>query len=196
MNLSIAINADHFILDEQKIKKLKIGLKTSRLEYKWVPQALLHVHLLSLGAIESNQFNSLKEVIKKILEHHRSFDLKLSGIWAYPNQKEGRLLWIGVQNSIALRSLQDELSHQLIESKDFREEKIFKPILPIVRIRNRSDVTDLISPYKTSDFGKLKVNQLSLYHMVSGGAFPVYEIIEKFQLPKSQLETSQINSNP
>lgn len=196
MNLSIAINADHLILDEQKIKKLKIGLKTSRLEYRWVPQALLHVHLLSLGPIETPQFDSLKEEIKKILEQHLSFDLKLNGIWAYPNQKEGRLLWIGVQNSIALRTLQDELANQLIESKDFREEKIFKPILPIVRIRNRSDVTDLISPYKTSDFGKLKVNQLSLYQMVSGGAFPEYEIIEKFQLPKSQLENSQINFNP
>lgn len=192
----MAINADHLILDEEKIRKLKIGLKISRLEYRWVPKDLLHIHLLSLGDIDSSEFDSLISKVKKILEQHRAFDLKLNGIWAYPNQKEGRLLWIGVQNSIALRSLQDELANHLIASKDFREEKIFKPILPIVRIRNRSDVTDLISPYKTSDFGKLKVHQLSLYRMVSGGAFPVYEIIEKFQLPKNQLDNSQINSNP
>lgn len=193
MLISLAIDASQISLDENELKKLSIGLKKSERVYRWISQKDLSIPLLSLGTVEDRELLHLNEKIKSILELHQSFNLKLNGVWAYPNQNAGRLLWIGVQNSVALRGLQEDLARSLIPAKDYREDKIFKPILAIARFKNHHDVSDLISPYKGHDFGKLKVEKLNLLHLISGGAFPQHQVVGEFELGKSVAKSLDIH---
>ncbi|MFA6236349.1 MAG: RNA 2',3'-cyclic phosphodiesterase [Bacteriovorax sp.] len=182
MKLALAINAGHLKLDENKFKKLKVSLSRKTVPYRWIPTDLLHITLLNLGETDHDKIPELDQKIKQIVNAYGVFELKLNGIWAYPNQKEGRLLWIGVQNSITLQALQRELAEELVDEKDFREDKIFRPVLPIVRLKNHINVTDMISPYRGFDFGKIKVEQLVLYDMVSGGAYPLYKLVKTYSI--------------
>jgi 2'-5' RNA ligase len=182
MKLSLAINAAQLNLDNEKLKKLKINLNNSNTAHRWVPSDLFQITLLSLGETENEKIIELDAKIKSIIHSHGTFELKLNGISAYPNQKEGRLLWIGAQNSIPLRELQNELAQSLISDNVYLEDKIFRPILPIVRLKNFIDVSDMIIPYKNTDFGKLIVEQLVLFDMIVGGAFPIYKLIKAYPL--------------
>lgn len=192
LKLSLAINASQFKVSDEKIRKLKINLKKSLIEHRFIPQDTYHINLLNLGEGDSDKINELDIKIKKVIEAHLPFELKLNGLWAYPNINEARLLWIGVQNSIELRSLQEDLAQQLIDKNVYREDKIYKPILPIVRLKNYKNVSDMISPYNGVGFGKLSVDQLILYNMISGGAFPVFKLVKTYSLSSEQKKDQPI----
>lgn len=172
MRLSIAIDAHQF--DLSLLKKLKIGLNQSNIDHKWVSADTLHIDILT-----SEQFDLTK--VKEVLDRCEPFTLKLDGVWAYPDQKEARVLWVGVQNSRELQQLRFEL-FKVIEGAEMDNPADYKPILPIVRFRNYRSVTDLISPFKNTRFPELIVNKVVLVDMVSGGAYPVYKIIDEFPM--------------
>jgi 2'-5' RNA ligase len=181
MKLILGIDAQSLNLDDEQLKKLKVGLNKRNFEYRFIPRDQYHITLVNFGDIDESQYIERDGYIKNIIQEHPTFDLKLTGIWAYPNQIEARLLWVGVQNSKELRSLQTGVS-ALIPSIC---ELDFKPILPILRLRNHHNVTDIISPYKGKDLGKLQVKSIVLYEMISGGAYPTYKEIRRYYLADS-----------
>jgi len=182
MKLSLVINASKVDLNNEKINKLKINLNKASIQHRWIQKDLLHINLLSIGEIEVEKMLDINSKINNIILSHGPFDLKLSNVSAYPGPRQGRLIWIGVKNSIPLRSLQEELARNLIGKNTFKDDKIFRPVLPIVRLKNFHDLTDIISPCKNADFGKIKVEQLLLFDMIMGGAFPIYKLIKTYIL--------------
>lgn len=181
MKLVLGIDAQSLNLSDEQLNKLKVGLNKRGFEYRFVPNDQYHITLVNFGDIEEDDYTERDGYIKNIIQEHPIFDLKLTGIWAYPRQEEARLLWVGVQNSRELRSLQAGLT-ALIPSIC---ELDFKPILPILRLRNHHNVTDLISPYKGRDLGKIEVKSIALYEMTTGGAYPTYKVLRRYYLAES-----------
>lgn len=186
MKLLIALDASHLHFGKDTFRKLAKSLQQSRHIYKYVPQELRHIKLLSLNESSAGDILHLNQIITKISKNHEEIELKLNGLWAYPNQEEGRLLWIGVQNSISLRSLQESLARAIVPPKDLWEDNVFKPILPVLRFKNHHNVTDLISPYKGYDFGKNSFHCIVLLEMTKSGSFPEYRVIQKYHLTSKQ----------
>ena len=178
MKLILGVDAQNVILKKDQLSKLKVGLKNKDIEHRFEPHDQWHITLLNLGEVDESDYEEREGYINNIIQAHPKFDLKLQSIFAYPNQQEGRLLWIGVQNSRELRSLQADLSQQFSSFSDLE----FKPFLPIVRLRNHKNVANIVSPYKTTDFGKLSVETVVLYEMISGGAFPVFKPLRTYYL--------------
>lgn len=167
---TLAIDARQF--DLEALKKLKIGLKQSNIDYKWVLPEFLHIDLITFEDIDL-------EKIQSAIAQLSPFSLKLDGVWAYPDQKEARILWVGVQNTRELQQLRFEL-FKVVPDAEINNSSDYKPILPIVRFRNYRSVHDLISPFKNTRFPELIVDKLLLVEMVSGGAYPNYKIIDEF----------------
>lgn len=184
MRLFLALDTHDLDLD---LKKLKVNLsKGKNLEHKWVPESQWHIPIFSPKDMGQARVNHLDHPIAEVIRQHPPFDLKLEGVWAYPNQDHGRLLWIGVQNAKELREIVSELSEAL-ESEAENDEKPFKPHLPIVRLKNYKAVSDLISPFKNADFGKVRISNVILYEMTSGGAFPTFRKVRDYPLKEQEL---------
>jgi 2'-5' RNA ligase len=183
MKLLLALDVHEVDLD---LKKLKVNLnKGKNFEHKWIPEEQRHIPLLILRDISEEEIVSLSQKLELSLQKESSFELKLEGVGAFPNQEQGRLLWLGVQNKKELRALQENLRELLHEYlPENKEEGSKKPYLPVVRIRNHRNVSDLISPYENSDFGKTSIYRVILYEMTSAGAFPTYHIREVYPLIK------------
>lgn len=178
MKIFLGIDASNLILKKDQLKKLKIGLHSKNVEHRFEPHEQWYITLLSLGDVEPSVYEEKEVYIKNIVLDHLQFDLKLQGVSAYPEIKDARVLWIGVQNTKELRALQADLVQQISAFCSLE----FKPTLPIVRLRNHKNVLDIISPYKNLDFGKLKVETVKLYEMISGGAYPVFKILKTYYL--------------
>lgn len=173
MKLFLAIPASDLNVD---LKKLKVGLdKGKNFQHKWIPQEHWHIPLCALNEIN-------EEALRSLLKNQRPFVLKLEGINAYPEVAHARLLWIGVQSSVELRELQKNLLLEFAASPENEEETFFRPNLPIVRLKNHRQVSDVISPYKKTHFGKFEVKEVAVYEMNSGGAFPTYKKQTSFSL--------------
>lgn len=173
MRLFVGIAADHLPLPEDTFKKLKINL--SRLEFKLVPKTNLHITLNFLGEISEDLLPQIQKELSELCTNHEAFELKLSDLDAFPEIRKGRNIWIGVQNSIALRNLQSECEQRIRKLGITLEEREFKPHMTVARTRNHQNLKDPLSPYHGHKFGILKVDSVVLYESVLGGAFPVYK---------------------
>lgn len=184
MKITLALDARSF--DLNLLKKLKINLRESTIDHKWVPQDSLHVNFISLGDLSAHELPALIEKIRNIAQSIAPFDLDLNGVWAYPEQKEARLLWVSVQNSRELNHLRSEFL-KFIEGSELFNEEDYRPILPVVRFKNYRSVTDIISPFKNTRFNPLFVNKILVVEMSSGGAYPTYKVLSEILLQKQQL---------
>jgi len=184
MKLIIGLNANHFLFSKEKLKKLEHSLSLSRHVFRFVPRDFLHIKLLQLSDYDPGLIRELEKKLQQISIHHHEIQLKLCGLWAYPNQDEARVLWIGVQNSIALRSLQEEITESLLKTKDNWADHQFKPTLPILRFRNHHNVSDMISPYKGMEFGKILFQSIVVLEMTKSGAFPEYRKLYEVHLSR------------
>lgn len=183
MRLFIAIDAQELNFDpEIVLKKLKTNLKMKELEFSWVPQKNYHITLNFLGDVDPERLPILKNVLDELVQHHSSFSLKLNGLGAFPGLKEGRVIWMDVQNSKLLRSLQADCEQRLKEVGFVLEERDYKPHLTLARLRNPRNLADLLSPLIKQKFGELKVLKVTLFESKLSGPFPVYEALEKFDL--------------
>lgn len=182
MKVYLGIEAKNLLLDEKNpfFKKLKIGLSKKNYQHRWIPTDSQTITLVGSSIIDQDL---------SLLDHHLRdltffpvTQLHLQGIWAYPNQSSARVLWVGVQNSKKLKELHQEALHKFTMCGFKIDSELMTPYLPFLRFRNHRDVTDLISPYKNFDFGFLKVERLSLYQMVTGGAFPTFKTLKIYHL--------------
>lgn len=196
MRLFLALDTADISLD---MTKLRVNLnKGKNFEHRWIPGKHRHIPICPLGEVDQSKLKLVDEVIKSVTISHRPFFLKLQGVWAYPRQEEARVLWVGVQNSIELRELQTHLIRDLgAHYAEVPDEKPFRPHLPVVRLRNHKNVSDIISPYKNTDFGKVLIDQLVLYEMTVGGAFPAYTKVQSYALNDTPASTvSNISELP
>lgn len=193
MRLFLALDVSLAQLD---LKKLKINLNQGKnFQHQWIPDKQRHIPLFNLTDMGREKVSDVKTSLESRLQDMATFELKLSGVWAYPKQEQARVLWIGVQNSRELRAFRDHLMGDLSDylTSQLEEESIYRPYLPVVRLRNYRSVTDIISPYKNADFGMVKIDKVMLYEMVSGGAFPKYREEAAFSLQDLNSDLEDLN---
>lgn len=185
--LFVAVGANETPFDPVlALKKLKVNLNEQRVEYRWVSPKNYHITVCFLGTVEEEKLPELKGILSEVAASFEPFTLKLSGVGAYPSERSGRVIWMGVQNSITLRNLQAASSEKLKSLGWKVEERDYSPHLTLARLRSPKSVADLISPVKNQEFGKLEVKELTLYESKLSGNFPVYEPLEKFLLGPPQ----------
>ncbi len=183
MRLFIAIAANELNFDPQvALKKLKVNLNRKAWEYRWVPQENYHITLNFLGEIPKERLSELQTMLHELVQHHVYFHLKLHGLGVFPEIREGRVIWMGVQNSLALRSLQEDCESRLRDLGFDLEEKSYVPHLTLARLRNPKGLSDVISPLENTRFGELEVKSVVLYESQLTGSFPVYMPLFRFPL--------------
>ena len=191
MRLFIAISATELNFDPKvELKKLRVNLNRKEIEYRWVPQENYHVTLNFLGEIAPDRIDILKKMLKEVSLHHAFFHLKLHGIGAFSSVKEGRVVWMGVQNSLALRSLQEDCETRLLELRFQIETRPYVPHLTLARLRSARNLSDVISPLVNHKFGELEIKSLILYESKLSGPFPVYQPLFTFYL-RDRLESTE-----
>lgn len=183
MRIFIAINANELSFDPlPAFKKVKTNLLRKEIEHRWVPLSNYHCTLNFLGEVDPVRIDELMPVIKEVSAKHEAFNLKLSGMDAFPEIKHGRVLYVGVQNSIKLRELQKDCEDGLKSAGFSPEERPYVPHLTVGRLRNPRNLSDIISPLKNTEFGMIYVRAITLFESVSGGSFPVYRPLQVFPL--------------
>lgn len=186
MKLIIGLSASQIKLTKDKLKKLDSSIHHSKISFQYVSSEFLNIKLLNINDVKIEELSLLEKNLEDVLSRHNEFSLKLHGMSAYPNTQEARVIWIGVQNSIELRSLQHDIAKIVLNEKDLWEDTLYKPTLPILRFKNHHNVIDMISPYKSADFGKILFTSAVLLEMTKSGAFPEYKIIRHYHLNKRE----------
>lgn len=142
----------------EKIVKLQKELKKT-IEAKWVKPDNIHLTLIFLGQIAEEKITSVEGALKSL--KFNQFNLRARGLGGFPNLKHPHVLWIGIDESVELSKIQENLFNSL-RSKGFRiEDRKFSGHLTLARVRSKIDSSSLIKN-KNLDFGEIKVKKIVL----------------------------------
>lgn len=166
----------------QVIKKLKMHADQKGIEVRWVHIDNYHITLVFLGNTIDEKISEIENITDRIAKNFSPFNLKISALGAFPDDFSSRVLWFGVQNSKALRALQENLATELKHLRYKSEEQTFSPHLTIGRLRNPHKTKDMTSPFVRKKFAKIEINEIVLYESVGSAPFQVYKPLKTFKL--------------
>ncbi|WP_169566086.1 RNA 2',3'-cyclic phosphodiesterase [Sneathiella limimaris] len=126
MRLFVAIDLPEDF--KQQIAALQSGIPDAR----WIPSQNAHVTLSFLGEINEADMVDIGLALSKIKAP--SFLLELSGVGVFGNDKRPRILWIGVNGSPELLSLQSKVANTLTRCGVKLEDRRFRPHVTLARV--------------------------------------------------------------
>lgn len=170
------------------VKKLRINAEQKKFEVRWVPPSHYHVTLVFLGNTQEAKIPEIEAGVEETSKTLAPFELKISGVGAFPDDFASRVLWFGVQNSKNLRFLQSELTEKLKDHIYRLEEREYSPHLTIARLRNPHKTKDLLSPFVRKSIAKIPVTEVVLYESIGEMPFPIYKALKRFPLLGAKAE--------
>ena len=167
-----------------KVEKLLSDLRKTDAAVRWVPACNLHLTLKFLGDVEEARLEDLFVAIRKATEGIEPFGITLKGLGAFPNIRQPRMLWIGMDVPEAMQRLYENIGEELSRLHFPKETRRFSPHLTIGRVKAERGTERLMSVVERTNFGPETVSVARIVAMKSDlrptGA--VYSALEKFAL--------------
>ena len=150
------------------------------LPIKWVKLNNLHITLKFLGEIDEEKKSEILPVLKEIGNKHKSFQLQLSGIGCFPNPRNPRVLWVGVeQGNDALCAMSADVEEALAHF-GFKREERFHPHVTIGRIKRFCKVDHILEKNIIAE--PFEVSAIVLFRSVLKPEGPIYTALAHFPL--------------
>ncbi len=117
---------------------------------KWGRPESIHLTLKFLGSIPVRRVEEISNAVEMAVQGVPPFHLEISGLGAFPNLRQPRVLWVGIRGETdMLLRLQQNVDSQLASLGFAKEERPFVPHLTLARLRQEA------SPEKRRHFGEL-----------------------------------------
>jgi 2'-5' RNA ligase len=133
----------------------------------------LHITLKFFGDVTTEQVKSITNVVTTASKGIRPFTLKLGGVGVYPNSKNARVLWVGLDGDVGpLQDAQRRIDKALERIDIEPESREFSPHLTIARIRDgtlsgdRRRATEALFSAEFNSRLTIPVNSVSLVRSV------------------------------
>jgi len=153
---------------------------------KYVEAQKAHITLRFLGEVSNQDLEKVKEGCSKAVEGLKQFNLKMEGLGAFPNLDHIKIIWVGAtKGSENMKELAARINEFVeVGEKDSRK---FVPHLTFGRVRsnkNREKMIQLITGFKTKEFGETLVREIVLKKSELTPEGPVYTDLARFSLEK------------
>ena len=178
----LAIDIDADLLD--KIKTVEDEFKKIDANIKYVNIENMHLTLKFFGNIDLNRIDKISCSVKKVINEHKPFKINIKGSGAFPNTKQIKVIWIGLEENNDFITLQKNLDNEF-NKLGFNLERNYKSHLTIGRMKNGKNknlIQDKIKEYEDYNIGSMTVKKIALKKSTLTPQGPIYENIEVFKL--------------
>ena len=149
------------------ISAVQEHLKQSGAGVRWVKPAGIHLTLKFLGSIHPEQVDDIAAVAAQAVRSEPVLALRPVGLGCFPNQRNPRVIWIGLQGDVEkLNQIQVRLENVLEPMGFAREGRTFHPHLTLGRVKDRRRLQPLIEAMSTlelAEFNSFDVDEIILY---------------------------------
>jgi 2'-5' RNA ligase len=112
---------------------------------RWVPVSNIHLTLKFLGDVSLSNLQLLTDMIQAEVSSHHQFDISVGRIGALPNNRQPRVIWVGVEAPAELNAIQNGIETLTSRLGYAREERAFSPHLTLGRVSRNSTSIDIKS---------------------------------------------------
>lgn len=116
-------------------------LKKHRGDVKWVRPESMHLTLKFLGDVRKEQFADIESALKTALEWLSPFQVQIGGTGAFPNLKQPRVFWVGLQTGAEVLTKAAARIEDAFASLGFpKEKRAYSPHLTLGRVRSMHQI--------------------------------------------------------
>lgn len=158
------------------VSRVSGEIKRSTLNVRWVNVKNIHLTMVFMGNIRSEDLPAIKDSIDKICRQYGPFDISLNGMGIFPNRRP-RVLWLGLDGDLEMMSpFRDDLQGRLEPFGIKAEKRRFRPHLTLGRFRKPgrtdSQLGDLLEKYRDLTTRHCRLEELILFKsdLKPGGA--------------------------
>lgn len=165
MNLRCFISIDIPDQIRREIDVLVGNLKKYDADIKWIPPENLHVTLKFLGSTPENLLPGINDALSAMVSSYEPFCIKIVDTGVFPNQKNPRVCWVGIEDSGRLKALQADVDSAAKLFGFKPEDREFTPHLTIGRVRSRQGMISILNELdrrKGCAFGSFMVDCLRI----------------------------------
>jgi 2'-5' RNA ligase len=165
----IAIDLSQDIQNQLDEVVYKYRSQLTGVSIRWVAASNIHLTLKFLGDVSLSNLNILTDMIQSEISSHHQFEISVGGSGAFPNIRQPRIIWVGVEAPPELPAVQNGIETTTGRLGYAREERAFSPHLTLGRVsRNATsqDVKAISKALETTTVGFLGatcVEQVHLY---------------------------------
>jgi len=139
--------------------------KKHNADVKWVAHEHLHLTLKFLGKTSEDLLPEIGELLSKIVLSYKPFCIKIYDVGVFPNRKYPRVIWVGIEDSDFLQSLQRDIENAMASLGYQKEERKFHPHLTLGRVRSQRGMAHImqeLDTFQDKDFGSIEVCNIRL----------------------------------
>ena len=162
------------ISNEEILKKITTFQKNVNIDAKPTRVEQIHFTLQFLGEINEAKCKQVKNVLSEI--SFSSFEISLNGVGVFPNLKNPKVIWVGIEKEGAKRltQLSNEVGTKLT-TIGFEKDKKFKPHLTVFRVKKKiDDISSIMKDFETIKFGSEIITKIKLKKSVLSPKGPEY----------------------
>jgi len=167
---------------------------------RWVPVENIHITLKFLGDVSMANIDMLKKILDSVAALHRSFEISVGGIGAFPKLHQPRVVWVGMEAPSELLAIQHGLEVETARLGYAPEDRPFSPHLTLGRVsRNASGgeihrISETLSTYKVGFLGVTRVQALYLFRSDLDPSGAVYSRMHSARLGQPYSNTTDHHS--
>lgn len=132
-------------------------------EPRWVRAENLHLTLKFLGEVAENQRAAVETALAGI-RSHQAVTLEFRGLGFFPNEKQPRVFWAGIEASSNLKMLAADIEGAMEKCGIAREKREFSPHLTLARLERSlpEALRQAIADNAHREFGWLRTGEFHL----------------------------------
>ncbi len=152
---------------QQEVGAIQNRLQKTGASVRWVKPKNVHLTLKFLGAIEPMQVEPILVELGRIAEQSMPFRLEVKGVGCFPNLRNPRVLWIGIEDREARVSKLQASVEDVLEGLGFAKEKrAFKSHLTFGRMKNpkgRGQLAEEMRQIGNRALGNIEVAEITFF---------------------------------
>lgn len=172
----------------ENVSKVQEDLRKLDLDVSWTRVSGIHITLKFLGDIEEEYIDKIAAIIEEASKGQSPFEISIKGSGAFPNLKNPRVIWIGVEDGTkGLTRLQQPLDYGLNALGFEPEEREFRPHLTLGRVkgpRGKERLSAAVSELREIELGSFAVDRVILYKSELKPTGAVYTKLKEVILQK------------
>jgi RNA 2',3'-cyclic 3'-phosphodiesterase len=134
----------------EMLDKLQQALRPLGADLRLVPVSSIHLTLKFLGEIDPAMLPNVVEALTASVELEPALSLRLRGVGGFPNLRNPRVIWCGIEENIEqMVRLQEKVENSCCSLGFDREERPFRPHLTLARANSHRNIQGLADCIKT-----------------------------------------------
>jgi 2'-5' RNA ligase len=165
--------------------RLQHDLRACRPDVRWVAASSIHLTLKFLGEANPEILPELAKSVESAIEKQAGFDLRLHGLGCFPNQRNPRVIWCGIEGETdRLSKLRQNVETACASFGFDPENRDFHPHLTLGRVKGKRNLQPLLDCINIgSDLEcKFKVGHFNIYKSTLNPQGAVYTVLKTIAL--------------